>query len=395
MKNISNPLIPQTIHSDAPVSIDRKGRTIDQGTQTTRLILGPDPRFHVAVKVIDQHSSEIDRLDTYLGKLVGRYVEVKQGNTSLFINVNSVVSRLLLKKSDILQAGRKQETFLSLLTKEAGNAHLIISRYDQIKDQFLKEYPNLSGQWAETLLKVIRVTIHTGISYYAQVAIGGHTYHIGFDNKDQKVALAKIGQTLAQGSFGKIVTLSALGSSEAEVIKQALAEQGKQATKDIRNEYNQLRDIHKNGNVWGIQAPPRTLIQIKEKVKNGGFKLLGYIGIKYDKDYYDKTFTRLHLPFSSRLTEFHQLLFGLKELTARNIVHGDLKPENILVKEDLKDGTQLVHISDLGGSVFAKSSMSLAQLAGFSRSYTPFYTPLQEFCKSSGIGTKGKLCRTF
>ncbi len=78
------------------------------------------------------------------------------------------------------------------------------------------------------------------------------------------------------------------------------------------------------------------------------------------------------MPFSDRLFEFHQLLYGLKYLEEHNILHGDLKPENILVKKE-PDGTKSVHIADLGGArdITALDAYTIAFEGTLTLSYFP------------------------
>jgi serine/threonine protein kinase len=100
----------------------------------------------------------------------------------------------------------------------------------------------------------------------------------------------------------------------------------------------------------------------------------GYLGKKYDSDYAADIKTYQSLTLEQKLSDFHQLLFGLKYLADQGILHGDLKPENVFVKKGKT--IKRVHIADLGGACRVNSKSPLIEdNFHFGRGYTPSYAP--------------------
>jgi serine/threonine protein kinase len=181
-------------------------------------------------------------------------------------------------------------------------------------------------------------------------------------------------QTIGKGKFGQIKQLHRSFTPTSEAFKFAKNSlKQKEAELDIKNEYTKLRMIHSKKKVWGIQEPPRQLIKMKGKQRK---VLYGHIGTLYERNYKEDLILNPRTKFEDCLTDFHQILAGLKELSQQDILHGDLKVENLLVKEDT-DGMKLVHIADFGGAQLAKQEFSLERLAGGAghRAFSPL-TPL-------------------
>jgi tRNA A-37 threonylcarbamoyl transferase component Bud32 len=380
-------------HSEttAAASITKKGEEIYAGKKTTRLQIGNDPRFNIAVKVINENSSWLDLIKTHLGKAFGYYVKLnsaadKEEKESIYINVSSFANRLHIRKNVIYEEANKG-SLSSLIQQKAEIAQSKISGYEKVVKKFEEAK---TGYTSKSLMKIIRTAYLTEGFIYHPIIIqkpgqNTLTYYGRFDKDKKRIELATLSSVFADGAFGEIREFSVEGRTE--VFKQARKSVGKRAREDIKNEYERLIEIHGRGKVWGIQAPPRKVIQIKE---NSSVTQYGYIGIKYDGDYF-KEIRKDSSKLKDQLMDFHQLLWGLKELAKQDILHGDLKPENILVKKE-NDGTRTVHIADLGGAKVAKpSQMSvisnnlLWDLWGGNRALSPGYSSHRDLAGSEKL----------
>ncbi len=383
--SISSPFpLYQYTESEANPSWSKKGKAIAAGRTVTRLKLGDDSRFFIAAKVINRNSSWLDHFTTFLGKAFGRYTEIKNGDDKVYINVGSLAQRLHVKRDTILQASKKGE-LLSLLNQQAQRAKSTIFGYEKIVNKFGDAAK--TGHSPKALMKVIRTAVLTEQPDYSKLEIKGnpHTYHLGFDKNNKEIELAFLDGVFAEGLLGEIREFKNVLENTTEVFKQARADQNEAAREDIENEYHQLNAIHAHGKVWGVQAPPRKIVQIQENASTNQF---GYIGMKYDGDYFDEI-GKQSVSFKDRLFEIHQLLFGLKELAVREMIHGDIKSENIFIKKE-SDGTKLVHIADLGGAKVALPTTPLDQLAALSRAFSPAYSPLSEIALADDLAIEGK-----
>lgn len=368
---------PNLVTSHAPASLSQEGRVIAEGKKGTRLKIGDDPRFHVAVQQIEKNSSWLKRLAINLKKAFGRYVEIKRGNeTPLLVNINSVATRLHLSKTEIRKAAR-EDHLMEFLEKRAGEVKSHFAYYDKMQQQ--------TGTKPAVLMKAIKMGLEVlskpppSDKAPTQDAERKDTRHgfqiegILFVAKKTKMGglkLTQISESLGKGGFGEAYVASNLTKGTEKVYK--LAKSFKTAIKDLVNEFMLLEEIHREGNVWGIQAKPNKLTRI---ILSTGEVLLGFLGKKYDGDYLSDIKKNSSVPFSDRLFEFHQLLYGLKYLEEHNIVHGDLKPGNILVKRE-SDGTKLVHIADLGGARDV-STLDVYTIA-FEGTHTPSYFPRED-----------------
>jgi Protein kinase domain len=328
------------IQAKADSSIDREGGKTVAGKSIKRLKLSDnDSRLFIAAKIITKNSHLIERLEAYLGKALGFYVEVKKENDStLLLNINSLANRLHWSK-DSIQKAAKEGNLDKLLDKQTRFIKTTLTTADQsqrlgISTRFLMERDQVGNFKRDQ--EEIRIRDK---SYF---------FHV---NKKGQIKIAQISQRLGAGSFAEAVLITDLATKKEKVLKQAIKTQGIEARKDIINEFNLLSEIHAKGKVWGIQAKPQKIIALKESNSYQHETRFGILGKKYDGNYFNyiqKTFTLSSYSTEDLLLEFHQLLSGLSYLEKKGILHGDLKPENILVKK--VDGILLTHIADLGGA---------------------------------------------
>jgi hypothetical protein len=370
----SSPIIQYT-ESEAQASLSKKGQIVSAGAKMSRLKIGDDSRFYVAVHVAGQH----DNND--LGETAGRYVEIKNGEDKVFVNVESFAKRLHVKKGDIYKAAENGE-LMTLLNRQVQGARSTLEGYEKI----VKEFGDLSktGFSSKDLMKKIRTVVFSEQPIYSKFVSPGDTepFYLGFDNKRKKIELLILQDVFAEGSFGEIRTIIHVFDGHTEVFKQAKAKDG--AKQNVENEYLLLNNVHADGNVWGVQEAPRKVVEITDHSK----VQYGHIGTEYICDY-SKQIARYPPIFVEHLFETHQLLFGLKELAKRNILHGDIKPENILVKVD-DEGTMLVHIADLGGGKIVTSSTPISELPGDYRGATSTYSPNADLVLAKVLAEQGK-----
>ena len=328
----------------------------------------------MAVQQIEKNTGWLERLAINLKKAFGRYVEIKTGNeTPLLVNINSVASRLHLSKQEIRKVAR-EGNFMEFLGNRAKEIESHLAYYDNMKKQ--------TGIKPALLMKAIKM----GLEVLSKPPPSDnkpkqdtermdtrHGFRIGgilFVAKIRKkggLKLTQISQRLGSGSFGEAFVASNLTKGTEKVYK--IAKGHVVAIKDLHNEFMLLEKIHREGNVWGIQAKPNKLTRI---ILSADEVLLGFLGKKYDGDYLSDIKKNPSEPFSDRLFEFHQLLYGLKHLAEHNILHGDLKPGNILVKRE-PDGTKLAHIADLGGArdITTLDAFNIAFRGTYTSSYFP------------------------
>lgn len=366
--------IPSFSHSHASASLNHEGGVIAKGKGTTRLKIGDDPRFHVAVQQIEKNTGWLERLAINLKKAFGRYVEIKRGiETPLLVNINSVASRLHLSKQEIRKVAREGK-FMELLGNRAKEIESHLAYYDNMKKQ--------TGMKPALLMKAIKMGLEVlpkppptdnkpkqdteRMDTRHGFRIGGILF-VAKKRKEGGLKLTQISQRLGAGGFGEAFVASNLTSGTEKVYK--IATDDVVAIKNLHNEFMLLEKIHQGGNVWGIQAKPNKLTRI---ILSASEVLLGFLGKKYDGDYLSDIEKNSSVPFSDRLFEFHQLLYGLKYLAEHNILHGDLKPGNILVKRE-PDGTKSVHIADLGGArdITALDAYTIAFEGTWTSSYFP------------------------
>lgn len=394
--NIS-PSIPQfTILKDqtAASSLDRKANSIQQGRKMTRLALdGVDSRFHVAAKVINK-SNFLDRLKGQFYR-AHHYVKLETSDKQvILVHVDSVASRLHLKKEDVLKAAKKGE-LRSLIANGMQNASSILANYEKITSQYKfneknelvsQESPMPAGLTSKLLMKVIRTALTTELEYTKKGAHEitikeTHTFIAQLEN--QNLELAYISQILGNGSYGTAYSFLQLNQAAEQVLKIALPDP--EAEKDLKNEYHVLQQIHANGKQWGLQLPPTKYLVMSEGIIEEGTTFLGmqrvgYSGVKYQSNYgeYCLQNTANSDNLNNYLMDFHQLLFGLQYLDKFNLLHSDIKPQNILVKKEGQ--VQLTHIADMGGARYASQTAPNTEI--YTSVRTPPYIFEEDFSQS-------------
>lgn len=333
----NNKFLAIAYNQTASSSMNAENLPIKNGKATTRLkLVDEDPRFYISVKKIKNNKiGIINRIRIGLNLYVK--VQDKQGNW-LLININSAASRLHLTKNQV-----KEVVLAEDLALQANRISTIFFAHKKITEYANKSYPvnvSLSLKLMDQLKSIDNAASN-------KIEFNGKTYLISPPEQDpskgQKVDIHYINKVLGAGTFGKVYTLSDVIDQKNEdiILKLAKKEKGAEAIEELKNEYEMLKEIQ----YIGIQFLPKKIVRINT-IKNENF--VGYLGIKYDGDYYKDTKKYAYVSIKQRLFEFYQLLSGLKYLEEKNILHGDLKSENIFVKGS--GYNKLVHIADFGGA---------------------------------------------
>ncbi len=212
--------------------------------------------------------------------------------------------------------------------------------------------------------------------------IGETTYLVEFEEKTRKWEVLYLEDVFAHGGRGEVRKAINCFDSTMEVLKQAIAYKGEEANRTIRNEYDILTFIHSNGRCWGVEAPPRKLVQL---AKQGYPEQYGYLGAYYLGHYGQ---FNDHISF----VQVHQLLSGLMILDKKNILHGDLKPENILFKNGGDIIYYHLHLADMGEAVRVTPEIKIDELASYGghRGHSKKYSPLCDLHLSREFYKQGK-----
>ncbi len=198
------------------------------------------------------------------------------------------------------------------------------------------------------------------------------------DSKRDKKYLIK---RLAYGSNARIYLFMDLVDSVAGVFKKA--RKGNylipynRTREQIENECRILSIIHQKGAVLGIQEKPYGLYNLQVmKIKDDLSTMVnkyGYVGPRYDHNYWDEINTNKSPSEEVVLFEFYQLASALCHLVIYGITHGDLGANNILVRK--KDGMNNLFIADFGEARCEDDDIPLVQfVAAVGRMSTDIYT---------------------
>ncbi len=112
----------------ASSSINQYNQIIGNGANTTRFcLLNDDDRFFIAINIInDSNNNLVDKAVIFFQEWLGLIVEIKSNNSDrLFINVNSVASRLHYTYDEVAQIAKKQNV-IELLKAKANEVKTLI-----------------------------------------------------------------------------------------------------------------------------------------------------------------------------------------------------------------------------------------------------------------------------
>ncbi len=357
-------------------SLDENGNFLPKGRVTTRLTLGEDTRFYIAAMKADDF---ISFLIIEICKWLGYYIEVKAGNKTIALNINSLAKRLHLNHSKIIAANKQGKISIQWLNKKVEKAKISVLSYEEMTSKIDKKDFLLTN-----LMQKIRSMItkkEVSQPYQALAAKGNKVIYIRFNKDQKKMILSELDQVFAKGGNGEVRLLSS--DLTQSVFKQAVLFK-ESALRKIENEYHTVRHIHRKGIAWGIQEQPDELIEIqaRENPHDPFSTRKGYRGPKYDYPY--SKCIDPNQKFENLGVDFHQLFSALALLEEEGILHGDIKTGNILVRTDA-EGTRLVHLADFGETVVSADKINDPQalsVAGKRRAFSKQYCVQEDYRKS-------------
>lgn len=377
-------------HTTAKATYSEEGKLIESGHRVTRLKLNNDDRLNIAIKDkiwVDNSRGNLFK-QIYL-KL--QFIRLETTNGPIYININSLASRLHFSKKEIIEAANEGKLG-ALMSQQAELQTRVLDEYEGIDKAYggLKKMTDETHIQKETLMKVIKTSVSI---LYDPTNLKDSTVITAESNtllKEKHTFVAKrldghmeffvqTEKKLGQGSFGIVsesYRLHSKRSSSSSIMahKEAVHDTDqKRAENDLEAEYKMLKFLHsknpdKSKPLEGIQAepkafvkevptdvkvpPPRSLELFRKKL-SGMFRKktapspskakVAYVGEKYDGT------LDSNLPIEVKLKQGLEILRGLAFLAECSVVHKDLKAENILVKKN-DDNTVTAHISDLGGA---------------------------------------------
>lgn len=380
-----------------------------EGEYTTRLKLGDEKTHFVAVKVINETSSFIEKFMAKLGEWAGKYVEIpSDGTQRVLINVNSLMKR-------IVEPSREQVRY-----ETDGIAAYTQYKLDQMRTKGQYK-PERSAQRPpiqttpppiQTTQPKVTAETESKVAEKSTASSKGMTLdELKMQNPDIPIFVR--GGKIAEGGFGKLFVEEEAHRSETDanvILKYAfvpkevkaearssgddeyIGERLETAKKDILNENTLLSALHPkkdNGEFReGIQLPhieagdfivlkkidpakenkPGEIVDI-DGVLYRATRKKGTKIVRYDRSL-EKELNR-EAPLVDRMKALLQPFKGLATLHRENVLHRDLKPENIMVQ----DGGR-VDLSDFGGSIKVTDETTCEDICY--GTYTPVYVPASD-----------------
>lgn len=272
-------------------------------------------------------------------KIVPLHVSGKKD--PVVVNVGSLCKRLLLTEKEVREA-YKGHTLEALVQKRADElaGHEILENYELQKDR------SVTINKGEKSLLDLPTLLNIGKAYSNAIKglkepddsvafrIGEHRFNVFKIAGQQPVVVTDMhAEDIAEGQFGKVIKTLNIASHTFLAIKIA------QKASDIPNtkrEYDILMDIHKNGNLEGVQAKPIALL-----AKSGQMAYLGHL---YYGDAWD--WSKNEQTVQKRLECCQKIMQGFYNVSMKcNYWHKDIKPMNMLLT---KEGNPV--IADLGSA---------------------------------------------
>lgn len=375
---------------ETAVVFAKKITLIERAPKAAPFGIGPDSRFAVAIKTLQ----EMSLWEVFIHLLNRRaYVKIEhEGQQPLLVKVNEVASRLYIKKEKVLEAAQ-QGTLAQLITTNALKMQQVFAKYDEIVKQHKDRYATDLANNKEVILKTIEQSIKTNKPL---VRLAGKNHF----------EMGVLGKFIGKGSFGRVSKVTTYTYNKGKFSKREEAlkcarqkfknlgrrqtqreQMRKHATNDIKNEKKQLDKLPNR--VWGLQIGPREVGEVTIETPTETKQKFGYIDFEYDHNYANYIDSnqdpalKFNL-FPNCLQEFHQILHGLCYLNQHELLHGDVKTENVLRNETL------VHIADMGGVCDAKETWNIEKLSGVTRSASPVYSVKEDLLKACEIVEKAK-----
>jgi serine/threonine protein kinase len=308
-----------------------------------RIGFGKGTSQYMPVEIIDEHSGSIlykisQIIKKYCLCYICSYSETVIPNFNkkytILVSVPGLSKHLDIKESKIWQAAKEVE----------GIYNLIKNNTDLVRK---KEIESISKVYESTIANKKNVTKnHSEVIEY-----NNKKYYVEASSEGDKIQSIYYSTFIAQGGQGIVHKLENLTDpeQEPEIMKVGIPQfsfwGAKKPNPEIKMEYDILKEINPNGDLEGIQEPPRKFVSLKDNST-------AFITKKYDRDYREdiSLFTKSSKKPKSkkeRYTELIQLMKGLGYLKVRQVVHVDIKPDNIFIKDNK------AVLADFGGAVKA------------------------------------------
>lgn len=334
-------------HHTASKSVDKEGQAIPEGKLKRRLQIGNIGQGTLFIALGSSKENAIGKLKEFFRRRF-TCVELTVGSKKTLVNINSLSKRLHLSKEEI-KAAASQGTLEELISSQAETIAPILSVYEKIINEFFVKKGVVlekNGKGPELfttrcLMKTIKneLSMLRGSREVVKIDLNTKKFFLYFNTENaSSLEVAEKVKYLAEGTFGIVEEMRVLGREESIVVKEAKEE----GLEDIAQEVENLYELNKNGRVWGIQAPPHSVLVMTPE--NGYEPIVhGFLTVKYEGDYFAKL-TDVVDNYTLFL-EMDQLLNGLAYIHEAGFIHRDIKPENIFCKGEE------THLADMGGLV--------------------------------------------
>lgn len=257
-------------------------------------------------------------------------LQVEGRKDPVVVNVDSLCKRLLLSKEDVLKA-KKEGTLEALVQTQAytlAQGQVVLNQFEMAADKSIvhKQTGEKTTFDRETLIKAAKEfgdfqKETTKESGFKHIKVGEKHQFFAIKTKGE-FALVNAEEKLGAGTFGAVRKVYNVMQGTRDAFKK------NKLSSDVsgaKQEYETLRDIHKNGVLEGIQAPPHMLMDHEGSV--------GFLGKLYHGDVDKWMKNRNHTP-TERLSVCNKLMTGFSNFVTADYWHKDIKPANMLMSQE-------------------------------------------------------------
>lgn len=345
--------------------------------ESHRLKMGWDENCHIAAIQILNSVQSGNCLRLWSLRVTRKYVEIYQGRHTLFLNLRSFQKRLGADPKELVKAHQKG-ALLPLIEDISEIARKTVL-YSPVVADLVKYGVHLIVK-SDSLENSNPDLYHTlNFPDFDEI------YQLRYDKSQKKIVLL-FGILLGSGTFADVYNFIDLIKKNHLIIKiPSFKNDGEEAKKQLLNEYKVLHLLHEKGKVWGIKAKPRKMIQLTNGRSDKSSLVCAYIDSEqYDSDYdfflrHASRILKKTRKLSELYKDIYQILFGLKQLFIRNVLHGDIKPSNLLVQK--RHFYLAVVLSDFGGAIAVDESLPFKSMkrSFLFQTATPVYSLRSDF----------------
>lgn len=304
--------------SEAEGSYAKNGNGIAMGEKISRLILDDkDSRFNIAV---------VREKDIGFFQKVFTHIKIKEGDESIYVNVNSVAKRLHLSKANVKKAAASGQ-FTSAIKNRSNEVKRILTEYERL---FLLHRANAKMD-SKLVLKVIgkaesllRASTPDQKRVQLEIKKKGRTF-VAMLDQEGLLNISFIRRKLGEGSFGAVYIVTHLAGNDPAELVIKYAKDNKRAREDVKKEAETLSYLHGDGEVEGIQSKPHRVLSV---LTPGSEVKDGYLSVRYAGD-----LTKAYKEgIIQKIKRGHSLLKAVAIMHKKGVAHKDIKPENILIR---------------------------------------------------------------